>query len=88
MNTQTHASRAADDPTSIPLRHGPVRRLLNVWRRLEESMAYGPYDYTLDRIRALEMRVEQLEQRLPAVTDRAIASHTEATPTTTSQDQR
>jgi hypothetical protein len=41
-----------------------LRRLLSGWRRLEEAMDYGPYDYTNDRLRAMEMRIEQLEQKL------------------------
>jgi hypothetical protein len=41
-----------------------LRRFFAGWRRLEEAMDYGPYDYTNDRLRGLEMRIGQLEQRL------------------------
>lgn len=45
----------------------PLRRFLAGWRRLEEAMDYGPLDYTNDRLRGLEVRIEQLEKRLAAL---------------------
>ena len=52
---------------------GPQSRLwrfLAGWRRWEAAMDYGPNEYTYDRLRALEERIEQLEQRLAAAPDK------------------
>jgi hypothetical protein len=51
----------AEESTGSPTRTGAIRRFFNAWRRWEELMDYGPYDYTLDRIRQLENRVLELE---------------------------
>jgi hypothetical protein len=52
----------AEESTGAPTRAGPIRRFFNAWRRWEELMDYGPYDYTLDRIGQLEHRVLELER--------------------------
>ena len=65
-----------------------VRRFLDGWRRFEDAMDYQPYDYTLDRIRALELRIEDLEQRLRAVADGSSTPPTAATLMPISQDPR
>ena len=88
MNTQIRAPGSANDRAPIPPRGGLVRRFLDGWRRFEDAMDYQPYDYTLDRIRALELRIEDLEQRLRAVADGSSTPPTAATLMAISQDPR
>lgn len=38
-----------------------IRRFFASWKRLEESLDYSAQDYALDRVKALELRVLQLE---------------------------
>jgi hypothetical protein len=55
------------DTSAEPLAaQGALRRFFAGWRRLEAAMDYGPFDYTNDRLRGLEVRIEQLEQQLAA----------------------
>jgi hypothetical protein len=61
MNKQNNAHHT-EVATVAPTRLGAIRRFLNVWRRWEKLMDYGPYDYTLDRIGQLERRVLELER--------------------------
>lgn len=51
-----------EESAGAPTRAGAIRRFFNAWRRWEELMDYGPYDYTLDRIGQLENRVLELER--------------------------
>ena len=66
MSIQPLTKPDADTPDAPTTPKGSLRRFFAGWRRLEEALDYGPYDYTNDRLRALERRIEQLEQRLAA----------------------
>ncbi len=86
MNNPTPMPHTVDVLKPVPPRYGPVRRILEGWKRLEESMDYGPYDYTLDRIQALEIRIAQLERTLAAGHNGSPSSTTEATVHATNHD--
>ncbi len=62
MNKQNDAHATAEASTGAQARAGAIRRFFNAWRRWENLMDYGPYDYTLDRIGQLESRVMELER--------------------------
>jgi hypothetical protein len=72
-------------PSSPP---GTLRRFFAGWRRFEDAMDYNPYDYTNDRIRGLELRIEQLEQRLAAAPSDQSATNPSSTVFPSSSGQR
>ena len=67
---------------------GKLRRLFAAWRRLEEAMDYGPFDYRNDRLRGLEVRIEQVERTLAAVLTGPSAGTLSSTVPATSSDHR
>lgn len=62
MKADNKDSRVVDATTAGRFFGSVVRRFFEGWKRLEKAMDYGAYDYALDRIGALELRVLQLEK--------------------------
>jgi hypothetical protein len=66
---------------------GAFHRFFAGWRRLEAAMGYGPFDYTIDRLRGLEVRIDQLERRLGAALEDSSAQTPISTALETSSDR-
>jgi hypothetical protein len=84
MSPQQMTIPDAETRSAPTIPHGILRQFFAGWRRLEEAMDYGPYDYTQERIRGLEMRIVQLEQRLAATSDTTGVPMASPTPHATS----
>lgn len=85
LDESTSLDLKVSAPASPP---GTLRRFFAGWRRFEEAMDYGPYDYANDRLRGLELRIEQLEQRLAAAPSDQSATTSGSTVLPSSSGQR
>ncbi len=87
MNTPTNDPHIPDVASSVASRSSTHWRLLDGWKRFTEYMDYSTYDYTFDRLRALEMRIEHLERKLVAAAVSSSTFTTDAMSTETKRDQ-
>jgi hypothetical protein len=78
--TRQHNGPPAPEIEQSSRQKGAVRRFLDGWRQLEQALDYGPYDYALDRVRALEVRVEQLKKLIPRASEPDSATESVAVP--------
>jgi len=62
MSKQNDALASADSSPGAPAQGSAFRRFSDALRQWVGHMDYGPYDYTLDRIGQLEIRVLELER--------------------------
>ena len=61
MKADNKNSGVVDATTAASSFGSVVRRFFQSWKRWEDAMDYSAQDYALDRIKALELRVLQLE---------------------------
>jgi hypothetical protein len=61
MKSDTKDGRVISATTADRSFGSVVRRFFARWKRLEEALDYSAQDYALDRVKALELRVLQLE---------------------------
>jgi hypothetical protein len=60
MSTSKHA--VLNDTRTVTVRTSPLRHFLASCKRFVQAMDYSSTDYTFDRMKALELRVLQLEK--------------------------
>ncbi|MES2152409.1 MAG: hypothetical protein V4508_21735 [Pseudomonadota bacterium] len=69
MNEQNAPQPTDKTATGAPAPISAIRRFYNAWKRWEEIMDYGPFDYTFDRMGQLERRVLELERTRNAIVE-------------------